>query len=48
MVVADITVRMHVSNILGTRHLASRTQAALFALKEGRVSFEPVPAAEEP
>ncbi len=47
LVVADITVRMHVSNILGKLHLASRTQAALFALKEGLVSFEPVPAAEE-
>jgi NarL family two-component system response regulator LiaR len=29
------TVRTHVSNILGKLHLANRTQAALYALREG-------------
>ena len=29
------TVRSHVSNILGKLHLANRTQAALYALREG-------------
>ena len=32
---SDATVRTHVSNILGKLHLASRTQAALYALREG-------------
>ena len=40
LVVAEMTVRKHVSNILGKLHLASRTQAALYALKEGIVSLE--------
>jgi len=34
-VISDTTVRTHVSNILGKLHLASRTEAALYALKEG-------------
>jgi NarL family two-component system response regulator LiaR len=29
------TVRTHVSNILAKLHLANRTQAALYALREG-------------
>jgi NarL family two-component system response regulator LiaR len=29
------TVRTHVSNILSKLHLANRTQAALYALREG-------------
>jgi len=41
--VAEITVSKHVSNILGKLHLASRTQAALYALKEGLASLEDVP-----
>ncbi len=45
LVVAEKTVRTHVSNILGKLHLASRTQAALFALREGLASLEDVPAA---
>jgi NarL family two-component system response regulator LiaR len=33
--ISERTVRTHVSNILGKLHLANRTQAALYALKEG-------------
>lgn len=32
--ISERTVRTHVSNILGKLHLANRTQAALYALKE--------------
>jgi NarL family two-component system response regulator LiaR len=35
LVISEATVRTHVSNILGKLHLASRTQAALYALREG-------------
>jgi NarL family two-component system response regulator LiaR len=34
------TVRVHVSNILSKLHLASRTQATLYALREGLVSLD--------
>ena len=34
------TVRAHLSNILGKLHLASRTQATLYALREGLASLE--------
>ena len=34
-VISERTVRTHVSNILGKLHLANRTQAALYALREG-------------
>jgi NarL family two-component system response regulator LiaR len=44
LVIAELTVRTHVSNILGKLHLASRTQAALYALKEGLASLDDVPA----
>jgi NarL family two-component system response regulator LiaR len=40
LVVAEMTVRKHVSNILSKLHLASRTQAALYALREGIVALE--------
>ena len=33
--ITEGTVRTHVSNILGKLHLANRTQAALYALREG-------------
>jgi NarL family two-component system response regulator LiaR len=33
--ISERTVRTHVSNILGKLHLENRTQAALYALKEG-------------
>jgi NarL family two-component system response regulator LiaR len=35
LVVSEPTVRAHVSRILGKLHLASRTQAALYAVREG-------------
>jgi NarL family two-component system response regulator LiaR len=34
------TVRAHLSNILGKLHLANRTQATLYALREGLVSLD--------
>jgi NarL family two-component system response regulator LiaR len=46
LVITELTVRTHVSNILGKLHLASRTQAALYALKEGLASLDDVPAME--
>jgi NarL family two-component system response regulator LiaR len=42
--VAEWTVRTHVSNILSKLHLASRTQAALYALRSGLASLDDVPA----
>ncbi len=47
LVIAEMTVRTHVSNILGKLHLASRTQAALYALREGLASLEDVPTGEK-
>jgi NarL family two-component system response regulator LiaR len=47
LVITEMTVRAHVSNILGKLHLASRTQAALYALREGLASLDDVPASEE-
>ena len=35
LVLSERTVRTHVTNILGKLHLANRTQAALYALREG-------------
>jgi NarL family two-component system response regulator LiaR len=35
LVIGERTVRSHVTNILGKLHLANRTQAALYALREG-------------
>lgn len=35
LVISEATARTHVSNIISKLHLASRTQAALYALKEG-------------
>ena len=43
LMIAEDTVRSHVSNILGKLHLASRTQAALYALREGIASLDDVP-----
>jgi len=40
LVISETTVRTHVSNILNKLHLASRTQAALYALREGLASLE--------
>jgi NarL family two-component system response regulator LiaR len=43
LVIADETVHAHVSNILSKLHLASRTQAALYALKAGIASVNDIP-----
>jgi NarL family two-component system response regulator LiaR len=44
--VAEWTVRSHVSSILSKLQLASRTQAALFALRSGMASLDDVPPAK--
>ena len=41
LVISEGTVRTHVSNILSKLHLANRTQAALYALREGYSSINP-------
>lgn len=38
--ISERTVRNHVSNILDKLHLANRTQAALYALREGLASLD--------
>jgi NarL family two-component system response regulator LiaR len=45
--IAEMTVRAHVSNVLGKLHLASRTQAALYALRKGLASLEDSPIVTE-
>ena len=45
--VSELTVRTHVSNILCKLHLASRTQAALYALQKGITSLEDIPSLED-
>ena len=45
--VSELTVRTHVSNILGKLHLASRTQAALYSLQKGITSLEDIPALDD-
>lgn len=42
LMISEATVRTHVSNILGKLHLASHTQAALYALREGLASLDDV------
>jgi NarL family two-component system response regulator LiaR len=42
LVIGEGTVRTHVSNIHGKLHLASRTQATLYALKKGLASLDDV------
>ena len=37
LIISDKTVKSHVSNILNKLHLADRTQAAVFAWREGVV-----------
>ena len=39
LVISEATVRTHVGNILSKLHLATRTQAALYALREGLASL---------
>jgi NarL family two-component system response regulator LiaR len=43
LVIAEETVHAHVSNILNKLHLANRTQAALYALKEGLAAVDDIP-----
>jgi two-component system, NarL family, response regulator LiaR len=43
LIISELTVRTHVSNILTKLHLASRTQAALYALREGIASLDDLP-----
>jgi NarL family two-component system response regulator LiaR len=42
LTITERTVRAHVSSILSKLHLANRTQAALYALKEGLASLDDV------
>ncbi len=47
IMVSESTVRAHVSRILGKLHLASRTQAALYAVREGLTDPDEASAQEE-
>lgn len=40
LVISERTVGNHIGNILGKLHLANRTQAALYALREGLVDLD--------
>jgi two-component system, NarL family, response regulator LiaR len=46
--ITEETVHTHVGKILAKLHLASRTQAALYALKEGIASLGDIPCEETP
>jgi two-component system, NarL family, response regulator LiaR len=46
LVIAELTVRTHVSNILSKLHVASRTQAALYALRQGIASLDDAPSGD--
>jgi len=47
LALSELTVRTHVSNILGKLHLASRTQAALYALQKGITSLQDMPTIQD-
>lgn len=47
LVITELTVSTHVSNVLAKLHLASRTQAALYALKEGLANVDDIPSFEQ-
>jgi NarL family two-component system response regulator LiaR len=40
LIVSERTARTHASNILDRLHLANRTEAALYALREGLASLD--------
>lgn len=40
IIISERTVRAHVSAILGKLHLANRTQAALYALRQGIATLD--------
>ncbi len=40
LIISERTVCVHITSILGKLHLANRTQAALYALREGLASLE--------
>jgi len=42
LTISETTVRSHVSNILAKLHLATRTEAALYAIKEGVADLDDV------
>jgi NarL family two-component system response regulator LiaR len=44
--ISELTARTHVSSILSKLHLASRTQAALYALQKGIASLGDIPTPE--
>ncbi|MEZ4620684.1 MAG: response regulator transcription factor [Caldilineaceae bacterium] len=44
LVLGERTVGNHISSILSKLHVANRTQAALYALREGIAPLHPVPA----
>jgi NarL family two-component system response regulator LiaR len=41
LVISEKTVKGHVSNILGKLHLGDRTQAAVYAWREGIIRRDP-------
>ena len=43
LVIAEVTVRSHISRILDKLHLANRVQATLYALREGVVDLDEIP-----
>lgn len=47
LVIAEGTVKSHVSNILSKRHLTHRTQAALYALKRRLVTLDDTNSSED-